>query len=408
MASSFTWLDYSEQDRRKMLDVISLFREQTTRDELGIGIIRDAFADLFFPGTSTIQTRARYFLFIPWLYQDLIARKTPAQKIDQKLRQREVALIEALAQSDDSRGTIGIVARAGLKRLPSDIYWNGLKQWGIRGAALGAQSDYNQNLDAFRRSLHSAQSDDEMGEDLPLYDWDPYLPAPPDTFPDTAAFQLTQAEAKYLVDRILHCHPRSLLAYLVDQQQPLEFDGFIWEHPHYHGLPDHLRGQLFHAQNFSETIQGAALLYNLMLAEEKRDETLTETYRHDLQQWAERLNARQSNLEAWSREDYWELVTQQAGPQSPRTVGFLNQWFDLALPLNRDQIADHPHARNLIRDREGVLKRGNARLGNPRALDLWQGGAGTAPLDFRWKAARNILTDILNGLLPEETAHVAA
>ncbi len=61
MASSLTWLDYSDQQRRQMLDVIHLFAEQTTRDELGLGSVRDALADLLFPGTSTIQTRARYF-----------------------------------------------------------------------------------------------------------------------------------------------------------------------------------------------------------------------------------------------------------------------------------------------------------------------------------------------------------
>jgi hypothetical protein len=33
--STFTWLDYSEHERRKMLDVIELFGERTTRDELG-------------------------------------------------------------------------------------------------------------------------------------------------------------------------------------------------------------------------------------------------------------------------------------------------------------------------------------------------------------------------------------
>ena len=69
--SAFAWLSYSESERRKALDVISLFRERDTRDELGIGVIRDAFADLLFPGTSTIQTRARYFLFVPWIYQQI-------------------------------------------------------------------------------------------------------------------------------------------------------------------------------------------------------------------------------------------------------------------------------------------------------------------------------------------------
>ena len=67
--SSFTWLDFSEFERRKMIDVINAFKERETRDELGIGIIRDAFADFLFPGTSTIQTRAKYFLFVPWKYK---------------------------------------------------------------------------------------------------------------------------------------------------------------------------------------------------------------------------------------------------------------------------------------------------------------------------------------------------
>jgi hypothetical protein len=67
MASSFSWLDFSESDRQQTMQVLDLFREKNTLDELGFGPIRDAFADHFFPGTSTIQTRARYFLFIPWM-----------------------------------------------------------------------------------------------------------------------------------------------------------------------------------------------------------------------------------------------------------------------------------------------------------------------------------------------------
>jgi hypothetical protein len=62
MVSQFAWLDFSEHERRKALDVIDLFRERDTRDELGIGTVRDALSDVLFPGTSTIQTRARYFL----------------------------------------------------------------------------------------------------------------------------------------------------------------------------------------------------------------------------------------------------------------------------------------------------------------------------------------------------------
>lgn len=58
-----------------MLDVINLFRQKDTRDELGLGVVRDVFADILFPGTSTTQTRARYFLFVPWIYHDLERRR---------------------------------------------------------------------------------------------------------------------------------------------------------------------------------------------------------------------------------------------------------------------------------------------------------------------------------------------
>ena len=86
MMSSFTWLDYSEHERRRALDVISLFKYQDTRDELGLASIRDAFAECFFPGTTTIQTRARYFLFVPWLCLELERKGVSSDKAGRRLR----------------------------------------------------------------------------------------------------------------------------------------------------------------------------------------------------------------------------------------------------------------------------------------------------------------------------------
>ena len=65
--SSFTWLDQSDAARRRFLDAIEQFKDSTTRDELGLGTIRDAFADHFFPGTSVLQTRARWHDLRPQL-----------------------------------------------------------------------------------------------------------------------------------------------------------------------------------------------------------------------------------------------------------------------------------------------------------------------------------------------------
>ncbi|WP_437988009.1 DUF6361 family protein [Sorangium sp. So ce117] len=75
MVSTFTWLDHSDRERQRVLEAIERFNESDTRDGFGLGGIRDAIAGLFFPGTSVIQTRARYFLlFVPRLYLDLEAR----------------------------------------------------------------------------------------------------------------------------------------------------------------------------------------------------------------------------------------------------------------------------------------------------------------------------------------------
>ena len=120
---AFVWLDYSERERRKMLDIVDLFRERDTRDELGIGSVRDAFADMLFPGTSTIMTRARYFLLVPWTYQRLERLWIRSVEIAVRARQAELNLVESIERSDDSDGNIGKLAKTALKRLPSSVYW---------------------------------------------------------------------------------------------------------------------------------------------------------------------------------------------------------------------------------------------------------------------------------------------
>ena len=60
--STLTWLDFSDAERKRALQVVELLGRPETRDELGLGAIRDAFANALFPGMSTVQRRARYFL----------------------------------------------------------------------------------------------------------------------------------------------------------------------------------------------------------------------------------------------------------------------------------------------------------------------------------------------------------
>ena len=149
MSSTFSWFAFSEKERRKILDVVDRFGDRDTRDELGLGSVRDAFAELFFPGVSTIQTRARYFLFVPWIYLDLERKKKSSREVAGLARWAEVKLINVLAESEgEDEGVIGFTARETLKRLPSNIYWQGLGLWRIRRFS-GGQDSYHRSLDRF-------------------------------------------------------------------------------------------------------------------------------------------------------------------------------------------------------------------------------------------------------------------
>lgn len=78
--SFLAWIDFDQADRDRTRRIMDLFGQEDSRDELGLGSVRDALADLMFPGTSTIQTRLRYMLFVPWIYQMAGTQKGTAQR----------------------------------------------------------------------------------------------------------------------------------------------------------------------------------------------------------------------------------------------------------------------------------------------------------------------------------------
>ena len=401
MTSFFSWLDYSEQQKRQMLDVIDQFREQDTRDEIGIGSLRDAIADLLFPGTSTIQTRARYYLFVPWMYLHLEKKGVQSTDIASEARKEEIILIDALAESDNSDGTIGIQARKSLQRLPSNIYWMGLGRWGIR-LFRGSQPQYHRSLNAFyaaRRGTPEQDDDKEPVDGRVLSNWHPKIPEQPDGFPRKASFNLTKGEAGYVQERVMIRVPGTLLAFLMDRGWLTDRGEFPWEHPRYGDFPAHIREQLQHGRNFSEVIYGAVLLYNLMLAEKSKSGDFIEEYNGVLETWASEIENRLGMLTQWNRQRFWEISISSGARITPSTRLFVNTWLDLALlPGAAKAVAANRRARDLIRARERFLKRGQARLENPRALELWSGAAGTARLDYRWGIAQTIISDILRGL----------
>lgn len=396
MTSSFAWIDNSVEDRRRMLDAIERLKETDSRDELGLATVRDGFANALFPGTGTLQTRAAYFLFVPWMYRDLHRRRFDHDRVEAAGRKNEISLIRVLMESEDTEGVIGKVAREQLKRLPSSIYWNGLRTWRLfeRDITL---DEYHRQFEFFREAAEGSRDDDlQLLEGASHRDWNPGIPDAPADFPQKASFKLRKQDRAFLTERITLETGTSLLAWLLRYGASLESDT-PWEHPQAASFPAEIRRTLHHAQSFSDVMHGAPYLYNLMLAEElpdgERRTRLIERYRSALLEWRDELVPRRAVLSDWPLPTFWDF-TRPLMRVTPGTMDFVRDWVSLKGWMSPDGLADSQPARTLIRHREKRLKGARARLGNQRALELWGQDSGTSRLVYRWPSALRLLRDL--------------
>jgi hypothetical protein len=390
MSSAIGWVDFDETERDRAQRLMDLFREQDSRDELGLGAIRDSIADHLFPGTSTIHTRLRYMLFIPWIFDSLPSHLSP-RDIAAKARQKEIELGQALMSG--APGAVGIIGKdAGekLKRLPSSIYWSGLESWGIRQFP-GSIDAYFAALPHWPKDTGKDHVEDDMsGAQRHRHLWHDRMPQPPKGWPDTVDFDLEPDEASFLVDRLVDRHPHSLLTYLASRSDRAQADA-IWLHPHMADFPAPARVLVEHARIFSGVMHGAALLYNLLLSELRENEDWIERYQTALTEWSDELDTKE--LASWSLDDFWHETRHTGHSVLEPAKRFVTEWVALVrkeggLGRNRDA------ANALVMTRERRLKKGQSRFANKSARDRWQGASGTGRLQFRWSIAQSHLKDL--------------
>ncbi|QFG69244.1 DUF6361 family protein [Ornithinimicrobium pratense] len=391
MASVLAWVDYSSAHRDQMDRLLDAFRDKGTVDELGIGTLRDTFSDHLFPGTSTLHTRARYLLFVPWAVTSTTPHRWPADRAERELRRLEGKLIEALRSGDLDGGVIGRDAGATVQRLPSTVYWSALGAYDIRRCGHSIAQHLRFSTE---RPPPSVDEDEDI---LHVRHRDPcfrQLPVPPDDWLQTANFTLSRAEAEFLRDRILDTCSERYLGWLVQRDLPGNPER-PWDPALTADLPAEISGVLAHARRFSRLHEGAPILYNLLLARLKDWEEGVERYTAQLEAWADDDETHQA-VATWDEDDFWSCVARAGWRHNVRTQSFVRSWVDLV-----HHGADLVHgqaAEQLIRERETNLKGRRSRFVNPDALEAWEGGNGMGRMTFRWSEARQLVTDIRQGL----------
>lgn len=390
------WIDFSKEDRQKAFDVINLLSEPGAVDELGIGIVRDAFSNYFFPGTSTIQTRAKYFLIISYLLKEAIegAYGKDVNQIlrDIDLKEKKCAL-QLLANNPDAEGIIGkrVLPNGWVARKPSDIYWSGIRTYGIFKDSLLTIPEYinislklkeqKNNMKVGNRGDDTAETDRDdidAGDNNKIHLWD--LPIYKNDWDNGLSIDLTLEEANFLSKQIQKTVPNSLLAYILKEHIDLEkYDGFnSLAMDLSNKVNDDLSYMMKLACDFNELIYMARVRYNIILSEGRNEVALREwdILATDCKQRA--------NADLIAIFESLRLI-------NPKTFVFLKKIQEAF--LNEDfELVD-----NIIRKREIQLKGVNrAKLNRTSEYDpsRWIGGGW---LDYRFTNAKRIINDIYYG-----------
>lgn len=393
------WIDFSKSERNKVLSVLDLLSERDTLDELGIAPIRDGFANIFFPGTSTIQTRAKYFLIVPYALKDLeLSGETNPNRVLQAFDEIEKECAERLLEGDDTEGVIGSRSLAQgqwVKRTPAEIYWGGMRNYGIFTGGNLSLSEYVRASCAMKKNKTSIKSlgnrndsEENDGDDKDAGDlfhkqfW--HIPTYTKDWMDDLSINLTEEEGAFLKRQIMVSFPDSMMAYILknDLSEILEVDDFASLGSLIHLFPEQIRSDYALAIDFSNFLYVIRVMYNMIISEGENDRANSE--------W----KILKTELESSADIDLEAVFNRLQIHGNGALCDFLRKEKELMLAKDIEGMKDE------IRRRERFLKEGRARTMHPGEFDtsVWYGGGA---LSYRFNDAKVIMRDIFESEDPD-------
>lgn len=279
-----------------MLQVLKMTSESVALDELGIGRIRDAFADLMFPGVSTLQKHLKYFSLMPQLYRKATEKRyNRLSEVKAEVIRLERIMTKNLYEGSlDKRGITGsdMIGKTGgnyVKYDPAYIYNSGLQKFEILRSPQLYELIY-----AASKALHNApkisKSDDEntnddTGESRSLFQFCSFPEVDYD-FTKKCSLSLTAGDKNFITDHILEAQAskNTLLRYIVSHPEFEIADEF--EQIPTALLPAPLGEVQDMARRFAHFIYLVHIRYNYIFSQYKDEEMRTlffaklEDYRH--------------------------------------------------------------------------------------------------------------------------------
>lgn len=409
MSMDIGYINFSQEERNNIYKVIQTIRDHQAIDELGIGRIRDAFSNEMFPGMSTLQNRAKYFVLLPALYISAEHEKYKnVNEVQQRIIDLEIKLTRQLLNgTPDAAERWGITGSTVINQAekhssryvkydPSYIYWGGLVTFGMVKTdgniyqLIFERSQKNQDKPTRWRSNSNddfESQDDEGGTgDFQLcdtgglkYDFDGRTPIP---------IQLTKEEALFIKRQIItsDASKDSLLAYILrNEDLPLVSKwldlGDLWR-----DIPDNFLIAYTLSATFSRFTYLLRTFYNYIYDKKMGNaDEAEEILKHFVEY-------REENLQILTKQKIGEVIAYI----DDRVDDYSVKNFCM-------NAAQYVESNNLDKLEDCIIKREKETKGAVRAkLTNWkkyvgQEHAEAGILDFRWSLVYSMINEIRKG-----------
>lgn len=403
MAFGIGWVDFSQEDRDVVDNVLDNFKEKGVLDELGIGVIRDALADKLFPGMSTIQTRAKYFFVTPIIIYKYFKEEIK-DNITDYFAKEENNYLEMMASAyraneNEVHGIMGITTTnaAELHRKPSSIYWNGQRTFKIVKTAHKNVS-LNEHLKLLNnknlKSIKTTKVDDEdikddagaglsdsVGVDITTDIFNNF---------DFSKITLTYPEAFYLHQKVNTFADReaqeSLFRDILNKKELQDIllsnqDGFngFYNQTEQLEINQNTRKLMKLAYDFSHLIHGAHIRYNYLIQKQANDKK--DAYDKAFKDWLGNIQETAKNIDMDSLKELGKA----------KAYRFCENWKNAVIAQDINKIDA------LIINREYECKGIRSRINNPE-VESPNDWIGIDNLDYRIYNVAVFIRDIYEGL----------
>ncbi len=377
------YIHSNREEQTRVMQVLKMTSESVALDELGIGRIRDAFADRMFPGISTLQKHMKYFSIMPQLYRKATEKRyNRLSEVKAEIIRLERIMTKNLYEgSTDKRGITGsdMIGKSGnnyVKYDPAYIYNSGLQTFGILRSPQLYELIYSTSK-ALHNTPKVTKTDDEDADDKSgLFQFCSFPNVNYD-FTQKCALALTVEDKNFIVDHILNAEAcrDTLLRYIIDNSDFTIADRF--EQIPFRQLPQEIGELQDLARRFADFIYMVHIRYNYIYSQYQDEEMRTE-FREKLEEYQNSGTDIDKVLNAVS-------IRENSG-----------KWFckEVAECIAANDIKENGGLDQLIINRERRVKGNRRKIGNPAYIYDKKNRIHYHKLTYRWETVKTFAEEL--------------